>query len=366
MRNQKEKDRFFMRMALDLALKGRGKTSPNPMVGAVIVKNNRVIAKDYHKKAGLPHAEVYALREAGRKAKGATLYVTLEPCNTSGRTPPCAPAISAAGIVRVVVASRDSNPLNKNKGIRYLKGKGIQVKTGVLRKEEQRVNEIYHKFNATGLPWVTVKVAMSLDGKIATKTGDSHWISCGQSRMRVRKLRNEVGAIIIGKNTCWHDNPCLYSGGKDFYRVVLASGAQLDPRARIFGMPRVLVAVTDKASKKKIAYLSGKGARVEVLPEDINGRVNLKALVRRLTLLGVRHVLIEGGGETIAAAFRGDLVDSLYCFIAPKIIGGREAPTPVDGLGIKKVKEALWLERMETVIIGSDLLVKGYVHRNNN
>lgn len=360
-RNQNERDRYFMGMALALALKGRGKTNPNPLVGAVIVKNSRVVGKGYHKKAGLAHAEVYALRAAGKKAKGASLYVSLEPCNSYGRTPPCAPVIVKAGIARVVIASRDPNPVNCNKGIKYLRKMGLLVKVGVLRKEEKQVNEIYHKLIFGKLPWVTVKVAMSLDGKIATHTGDSRWISCKQSRRLARKLRDEVNAVIIGKNTCWRDDPCLRSGRRNFYRVVLASRAEINSQARILDMPQVLVAVTNRAPKKKIADLVNRGVEVVIVPAGGNGRVTLKILLQHLAKLGVSHVLIEGGGETIADAFNHCLVDQLYCFIAPKIIGGRQAPTPVDGEGVKKIKEALLLKDMEVERVGKDFLVKGYV-----
>lgn len=289
-------DERFMRIALELAAKGRGKTYPNPMVGAVVVKNGRIVGRGYHKRAGGPHAEIIALG----KTRGDTLYVTLEPCNTYGRTPPCAPVIVRSGIKRVVIATMDPNPANHNNGIRYLRRHGIKVTVGVLRNGAIRLNE---------LPYVTVKVAMSLDGKIATRTGSSKWISCDESRQFVRKLRKEVDAVLVGRNTFLKDKPAL------------------------------------KGVKHKIFL--GKG------------RVNLKRLFKKLAKLGIMHVLIEGGGETIASAIKAGLVDKLYIFIAPKIIGGRDAPTPVEGFGIKDISQVLNVRNMQVQKIGDDILVTG-------
>lgn len=298
-----------MKIALGLAEKGRGKTSPNPMVGAVVVKNKKIIGAGYHRRAGLPHAEIYALKEASSRARGATLYVTLEPCNTYGRTPPCAPEIVKSGIKRVVIATRDPNPTNHNNGIKCLRKNGIKVNVGVLENEAVKLNEAYNKFITTGLPFVTVKVAMSLDGKIATHTGNSKWISCGKSRHFVRRLRKEANAVMVGWNTYRKDKPRF------------------------------------KGVKHKIFL--GKH------------RVNLKKYLKKLAKAGIMHVLIEGGGETIASAVRGKLVDRLYIFIAPKIIGGRNAPTPVGGIGIEKISQAIKVKDMDFQRIGHDILVKG-------
>lgn len=290
-------DERFMRIALELAAKGRGKTYPNPMVGAVVVKNARIVGKGYHKKAGTPHAEIYALN---KNSRGATLYVTMEPCNTYGRTPPCAPRIVEAGIKRVVIASLDPNPVNHNNGIRYLRRHGIDVTVGVLKDAAIRLNE---------LPFVTVKVAMSLDGKIATRTGSSKWISSEKSRQFVRKLRHEADAVLVGRRTYLKDRPRM------------------------------------KGVKHKVVL--GKG------------RVDLKKLLKNLAKQGIMHVLIEGGGETIASAIRDGLVDRIYIFIAPKIIGGRNAPTPVEGIGIRNISQALKVKDMQVRKIGEDILVTG-------
>lgn len=302
-------DEKFMRMALDLAVNGRGRTSPNPMVGAIVVKNGKIIGIGYHKKAGLPHAEINALKEAGKSAKGAELYVTLEPCNTYGRTPPCAPKILDAGIKRVIIATRDPNPINHNNGIRYLRKNGVKVSVGILQKEALRLNEAYNKIITTGFPFVTVKVAMSLDGKIATHTGGSKWISCKKSRQFAHNLRKEVDAVLVGWRTFIKDKPRL----KDVKHKIILS----------------------------------------------RNRVDLKKLLKRLAKKGIMHVLIEGGGETIASAINARLVDRLYLFIAPKIIGGRDAPTPVEGIGINRIFSALKVKDINVQRIGDDILVTG-------
>lgn len=363
--NKKKNDEYYMKIALDLALKGRGSTNPNPVVGAIIVKKNKIIGKGYHKQAGGPHAERNALKQAGKKARGATLYVTLEPCNNYGRTPPCAPAIVAAGINRVVIAVKDPNPVNKNKGIKYLRKNNIVVDLGTLQKEAKEINEPYSKFIVTGMPWVTVKTAMSLDGKIATVTGASRWISGKKSRSVVASLRQEVDAVIIGKTTCIRDNPHLYSTNKSFYRIVLDSQAKTNPKANIAKMDNVIIAVTKKAPKRNIERLRAAGVKIEIVPSNRNGRIALRPLLKKLTRLSVMHVLVEGGGETIASAFQEGLVDKCYFFIAPKIIGGAKAPTPVAGRGINRIADAVSVRDKKVESLGEDILVTGYVHRNN-
>jgi diaminohydroxyphosphoribosylaminopyrimidine deaminase/5-amino-6-(5-phosphoribosylamino)uracil reductase len=307
----RNRDFFYMQKALSLAEKGKGKTCPNPLVGAVIVKNGKIVGRGFHKKAGTPHAEVYAIKEAGKHTKGATLYVTLEPCNTYGRTPPCSPQIYNAGIKRVVIAVKDPNPLNKNNGIKYLRRLGVNIEVGILKDEAMKLNEAYNKFIRTGLPFVTVKVAMSLDGKIATRTGSSKWISSSRSRSIVKKLRSEVDAVLVGRKTFIKDKPRL------------------------------------KGVKHKI--ILGKG------------RVNMLELMKELAKKNIMHVLIEGGGETIASAISSRLVDRIYVFIAPKIIGGRTAPTPVDGIGIRNISEAIPIKNMKVEKVGKDMLVSGYL-----
>ena len=302
-------DRKIMQLALKLAEKGRGKTSPNPMVGAVVTKGGQVVGTGYHHKAGARHAEIIALKQAGCKARGAVLYVTLEPCNTQGKTPPCAPYIAACGIKKVVIAAADTNPANRNNGIKWLRRKGIQVIVGVLEKESLKMNESYNKFITTGIPFVTVKAAMSLDGKIATRTGSSKWISGKKSREFVSRLRRQVDSVLVGRRTFLKDKPKL------------------------------------KGVKHRI-FLGRK-------------KVKLTKLLKELGRKGIMHLLIEGGGETIASAIQEGLVDRIYVFIAPKIIGGKNAPTVVDGKGIGDIAKAIRVKNMDVRKIGSDFLVTG-------
>lgn len=301
-----------MRLAIELAKKAEGKTSPNPAVGAVIVKNNKVIGKGYHKKAGLSHAEINALREAGQKAKGATLYVTLEPCGHYGRTPPCTDAIIKSGIKKVIIAMKDPNPINNGNGIKRLRGNGIKVEAGVLAKEAEAINKPYIKFITKGLPYITVKVAQSLDGKIATRTGDSKWISSEDSRRYVHELRGKVDAIMVGANTVLKDDPLLLSkvSRKQPVRIIVGGKSGVPRDAKIFSSL------------------------------DRSPVIVVKSLSEVLALKNITHILVEGGGELIASLVEKDLVDRFLIFIAPKIIGGRTAKTAVEGAGISYIRDA--------------------------
>lgn len=307
----------YMRRALELAEYGRGKTSPNPMVGAVVVKGNKIVGEGYHHKAGLPHAEVNALRQAGKRARGAALYVTLEPCCFFGKTPPCTGAIIKAGIKKVVIAAKDPNPLNNGNGIRILRQHNIKVAAGVLRDESRRQNEIFERYITTGMPFVILKMAQTLDGKIATKTGDSKWISSFQSRRLVHKLRREVDAVMVGANTARIDKPRL------------------------------------KQSKMKIIVRGSKEGSI----------VNLKRLLKGLAKKGITSVLCEGGGELAASLLKDGLVDKIMFFIAPKIIGGRTAKSPVEGAGIGSMADAIELENMNIKKIGNDVLIESYIKK---
>jgi len=301
-------DEKYMRRALELAEKARGNTSPNPMVGAVIVKNNRIVAEGYHKKSGAAHAEINAIKEAGYKAKSATIYVTLEPCCTFGKTPPCTSAIIKSGIKKVVIAATDPNPLHICKGIKILRNNKIIVKAGVLKKESRALNEAFEKYITTGMPFVILKMAETLDGKIATRTGESKWISSEKSRRLVHKLRRQVDAVVVGANT-----------------------ARID-KTRI------------NEAKIKIVVPSGK--------------VNLKNFLKDLGKKQVISVLCEGGGELAASLLNEGLVDKVMFFIAPKIIGGRDAKTSVEGDGISSMSDAIKLKDMTVRKIGDDLLVE--------
>ena len=347
-----------MRLALELAAKGGGKTRPNPMVGAVVVANGRVVGSGYHRRAGGPHAEVVALRQAGARARGATLYVSLEPCAHTGRTPPCVEAVLRSGVRRVVAAMVDPNPLNRGRGIRRLKSRGLQVKAGVLEGAARRLNELFVNRMEKGRPFVTVKMAQSLDGKIATRAGQSRWITGPKARRWVHRLRSEVDAILVGIRTVLKDDPRLTvrSGGVKGaapLKVILDSKLRTPPKARIFSScGPVLIAATAAAPRAREKRLVRAGAEVVRLPSR-GGRVDLKALLKELAQREISHLLIEGGGETIASAFQARAVDRVAWFISPRIIGGRGAAAPFSN--------AAPLSNVEVEPIGPDWLVKADV-----
>jgi diaminohydroxyphosphoribosylaminopyrimidine deaminase/5-amino-6-(5-phosphoribosylamino)uracil reductase len=363
-----------MRTALALAMKGMGTTSPNPVVGALVVKNGRIVGRGYHKYAGGPHAEVIALSQSGKKVKGATLYVTLEPCVHHGRTPPCTESILKSGIREVVVAMVDPNPLNRGKGIRRLRAKGIKVTAGVMEKQASRMNEVFRKYITERMPFVTVKVAQTLDGKIATRIGESRWITGEQARKYVQKLRSQVDAILVGVGTVRMDNPLLsvrmgYNskkkelGRRHPARIIVDSKLRTPLGARIFqdnSPAPVIIATTGAAPKRKMWKIAQLGAKILVVRSQRN-RVDLKTLMKKLAEMEITSVLIEGGGEVIASAFEEGIVDKIMFFIAPKIIGGRRAKTSVEGDGRKILKNAIAIQDTGVKRFGSDLLVSGYV-----
>ena len=357
-----------MSAALKLAGKGRGQTSPNPMVGAVIVRNNKIVGEGYHRRAGLEHAEIAALKKAGPEAKGATLYVNLEPCSHFGKTPPCAEAIIKSGIKKVVAAMKDPNPVNNGKGFKRLKEAGIKIINGVLEQEAAQLNEFFVKYITTGKPFVIVKVAQSLDGKIATRTGESKWISSEESRKLVRELRKQADAIMVGVNTVIKDNPLLTDRGqrtedrgqrKQPVKVIVDTNLKVPVSARIFSKyspAKVILATTQKAPEKKIARFERTGCEVLILKEK-NGRVNLRQLMEELGKREITSVLVEGGGELIGGLVEERLVDKFLFFISPKIIGGRDAVTSVEGKGVGIIERALNLKNIEYKTIGRDLLI---------
>jgi diaminohydroxyphosphoribosylaminopyrimidine deaminase / 5-amino-6-(5-phosphoribosylamino)uracil reductase len=347
-------DSKYIRIALELAQRAKGLTSPNPCVGAIVVKNNRIVGRGYHMRAGGPHAEIYALRQAGKNAKGATLYVSLEPCCHYGRTPPCVDSIYSAGIKRVVAAMKDPNPLNNGKGMAALKKRGIKTGIGVLEKSAGQLNEAFIKYITKKTPFVTVKVAQSLDGKISTRTGDSKWISGEKARKFVHRLRGRVDAIIVGARTVLKDDPLLTArvktgkakppstagSGRQPLRIIICGGSKIPASARL---------------------LNSRGGEAILAKPRKGGRVNMRALLKGLAKIGVTNVLIEGGGEVIASAFEAKVVDKVCFFISPKIIGGRMAVTSVEGLGVGKVGEAIRLRDISLRKIGEDFLIEGYV-----
>lgn len=357
-----------MRRALELAARAAGRTSPNPMVGAVIVKNGRLIAEGYHKKAGRPHGEIEALRKAGKQARGAQLFVNLEPCCHQGRTPPCTEAIIESGIKEVFVGMRDPNPLVAGKGIRRLKRAGIEVHSGLLRQESQKLNEVFVKYIETRMPFVTLKSALSLDGKIATSTGDSQWITGPEARERVHQMRDQVDAILVGAGTVLKDNPRLTTRlkkgkGCNPARVILDTRAEIPLKAKVFQRARrerVIYVTARGTSAIRVNKLHESGVQVYVLP-DRNGRISLKKLIKLLGQSGVTSILVEGGGGLNSSLLREGIVDKVVFFLAPIIIGGGSAPGVVGGPGIKNLKQALNIKGLTITPVGADWVAEGYL-----
>ena len=359
-------DERFMRRTLELAAKALGRTSPNPVVGAVIVRNGRIIGEGFHRRAGLLHAEREALQRITETARGATIYVNLEPCSHYGRTPPCADALIEAGIKRVVVGMVDPNPLVQGRGLRRLRRAGIAVATGVLREECERLNEDFACFIRTGRPFVTLKLAASLDGRIAAASGDSQWISGEQSRRVVHELRNRVDAILVGAETVRNDDPrltCRMRGGRDPLRVVLDGRLSIMPSARVCTQPSTaptLIATSeDHGRGEKQAQLEAQGVQVVCLPGK-NGQVPLRPLLVELGRRGHKSVLIEGGGRIAAAALREGVVDKVLFFYAPLLLGG-EGRAMIGPLGIDRVAAGQKLHTITVERIGKDILVAAYI-----
>ena len=357
-------DRKYMGIAISLARKGMGRTNPNPAVGAVLVKNGRIIARDYHKKAGAPHAEALVIKKAGRDAAGATLYCTLEACSHYGKTPPCVDALIRSGIKRAVFAMKDPNPLNDGKGISRLKKAGIRAECGLLAEEAASLNKPFIKFMKRQRPYVTIKIAESLDGKIADAKGNSKWITSLESRRFVHKLRSQSGAVMIGVNTLLKDNPLLTNRyyraiRRQPMRVIVDTCLKTPIASRILKNVggTVLIAAGRGAAAKRKALLEKKGARVVLLPEK-NGRVKLAAVLKYLNKIGVMSVLCEGGGELVSSLIRERLADEAYFFIAPKIIGGRLAPSSCGGPSTD-MRDSINLKNIRVEKIGTDILVQG-------
>jgi len=358
-------DARWMQRALELACLAQGRTSPNPLVGAVVVREGREVGCGYHAAPGSPHAEAVALAAAGPLARGATLYVNLEPCNHHGRTPPCTEAILAAGIRRVVVAHEDPDPRVRGSGIARLRAGGVEVEVGVLEGEARRLNAAYLKHRTTGLPFVTVKWAMSLDGRIATRTGSSRWITGPQAREEAHRLRDTHDAVLVGIGTVLRDDPaltCRIPGGRDPLRVVADSRLRMPPYARMLreGRSPVVVATTSRADPERAEVLRRAGAEVWVCGEE-GGRVLLRDLLERLGDRGVLSVLVEGGSRLHAAVLQAGLADRIVAYIAPVLIGGQEAPGPVGGAGVAEIAQALRLRTLTVRSVGPDLCVEAEV-----
>lgn len=361
-------DEIFMNRALELAEGGRGRTSPNPMVGAVVVKDGRIIGEGYHEGVGGAHAEVNALDAAGKNAAAATLYVTLEPCNHTGRTPPCTEKILASGIRRLVVAMADPNPHVRGGGIDLIRQQGIEVTTGVLKSQSRRLNEAYVKYITTGLPFVVVKCAATLDGWIATGSGDSKWVSGRQSRQYVHRLRHAMDAILVGVDTVVADDPRLTvrlkdSDGIQPRRIILDTQLRVSANARVLrcedGADTIVVA-GPAAAESRMKRIAGGGARVLAAPVK-NGRIDLAALMPILGRMQVTSLLIEGGGAVIGSALRDRIVDKILFFYAPKILGGDNGVPMCRGPGAERMKDGIPVGDINVHRFGDDVMIEGYV-----
>ncbi len=366
-------DQDYMLRALELAKRGAGRTSPNPMVGAVIVKNGRIIGEGYHQKCGEAHAERNALAACREDPAGGDLYVTLEPCCHHGRQPPCTQAILDAGITRVVVGSGDPNPLVAGKGLELLRSHGLQVETGVCKEACDRLNRVFFHYIQTGRPYVVMKYAMTMDGKIATRTGASQWITGEEAREQVHRDRNRYSAILVGVGTVLADNPlltCRMEGGRNPLRIVCDTRLRtpLDSQiVRTAGEIPTLLA-TCRGEPEGIAPYQAAGCRVWTLPER-NGHVDLDALMARLGAEGVDSVILEGGGQLNWSALEQGVVQLVQAYVAPKLFGGSQAKSPISGLGVELPAQAVTLKNTTVTQLGEDFLleseVEPCVHRDH-
>ena len=361
---QRELDESYMREALRMAAYTRGRTSPNPLVGAVIVRDGTIVASGWHRAAGEPHAEIHALRMAGELAHGATLYVTLEPCAHHGRTGPCAEAVIAAGLARVVVALSDPNPLVAGRGLAMLEAAGIETQTGVCETEARRQNEVFLKWVTTKRPFVTLKTAMTLDGKIASHTGVSQWITGEAARARVHEYRDVHDAILVGIGTVLADDPSLTTRlpdrtGHNPLRIVLDSEARtpIDAKLLTDGAAPTVIAVSERADHRRVNLLHACGAEVVTLGTE---RPDIGALLDWLGAHEVSSLFVEGGAQVNWSFLAGGYVDKVHAFIAPMLMGGVAAPTPIGGTGFDSPQMALCLTDMTVEQVGADILITGY------
>ncbi len=355
----------YMYQAQRLALKAKGATSPNPLVGSVIVKGDKVIAEGWHRCCGADHAEIIALKKAGKRARGARMYVTLEPCHHYGHTPPCVDQIIQSGIKDVIIGMRDPNQLTNGKSIAKLRRAGIKVKVGICQKELETVNEAFIKYTIHKMPFIAVKSAQSLDGKIATAQGHSQWITSEATRRFARDIRDEYDAILVGINTVLKDNPKL-SGNKKTKRlkkIILDSSLKISPKARLFSGTKssdIFLVTTKKASIRKKAAFLKKGIHVIVCPQQ-RGKFDLKWLFKELAKREIVSVLVEGGAHVIGSTLKEKLADKIYIYIAPIILGDQKALSSVVGINIEKINKAIRLKRVTLKQIKHDILLEGYL-----
>lgn len=359
-------DSMYMSMALQLAKGAMGQTSPNPMVGAILVKDESIVGMGAHLKAGEAHAEVHAIRMAGEKAKGATLYVTLEPCSHHGKTPPCVEAILTAGIQRVVVAVLDPNPLVAGNGVRRLTEAGLQVSVGVLEDEARRLNEVFFHYITTGKPFVTVKTASTLDGKIATETGHSRWITGERAREEVHRLRSWHDAILVGVNTIIADDPALTTriqgqeALKQPIRLILDSTLRIPITSRVItdGKAPTWVITTKRAASEKCDLLREQGVKVIVMDQE---QIEINEILKILGENKITSVLVEGGSAVNGAFLQAQSINKMIQYFSMKIVGGAQAPTSFGGTGLAQMGDAVILDQVEVESVGKqDLRIVGY------
>ncbi len=367
------RDLKYMRRALELAERGLGRTSPNPVVGAVVVVSDKVVGEGFHRAAGQPHAEILALEEAGERAAGAELYVTLEPCSTEGRTPPCTDAIIAAGISRVVYTCEDCDPANSGRADQILSAAGIETLAGPLANEARQLNEAFFKHKNTGYPFITVKLACTLDGKIATRSGDARWITGKEAREFVHILRGRSDAVMVGRGTVAADDPALTTrtdrpDSRDAVRVVVDTRAQTPPTAQVIGVESdapCLIAVAeaevgDNEAQRRTAKLQQAGAEIILVPEK-EGRVDLRELMRQLGSRDIMSVLVEGGSRLVGGLLEEGLVDKLLFFYAPKLLGDEQALSAISGMKVANISDAHSVRIHRVEQIGADILVTAYL-----
>ncbi len=362
-----KRDEFYLARCIQLALKGKGYVSPNPMVGCVVVKDNKIIGEGYHAKFGEEHAEVIAIKNATESVEGATLYVNLEPCVHYGKTPPCVDLIIESKIKKVVIGTIDPNPLVNGKGIEKLKKAGIEVKVGVLEEESKRLNEAFFKYITQKIPFVALKIAQTIDGKIADVEGNSKWITCEQSLHFVHQLRSEYDAVLIGSRTAKFDNPNLtvrLVEGRNPYRVILDSALSLPLELNVFSdkfTDRTIVFTSlssFKAKKEKIEKLNSLG--IEILPVKSKRRkLDLKDVLEKLAEKGIASVLVEGGGKIFTEFIKRKLADKVFVFIAPKILG--KGIQSISDIGIKSIRDIITLKEVSVQSFGDDVLITGYL-----
>lgn len=354
----------YMRRALELARKGMGYTSPNPMVGCVVVKEGKIITEGYHEKYGAFHAERNALTRCEEDLTGAELYVTLEPCCHHGKTPPCTDIILERGIGKVYVGSMDPNPKVAGKGARILRDHGIEVETGLLEKECLALNEIFFHYITTGMPFVAMKYAMTLDGKIAAHTGDSKWVTGEEARQHVHRLRKQYHAILVGIGTVLADDPmlnCRIENNVDPVRIVCDSKLRLPLTSQLVKTAKEIPTIVAYATADREKAEALRQAGVELIHAERDGQVDFEALMKELGQREIDSVLIEGGGAIHGTVLTSGLAKKVYCYVAPKLIGGRDARSPVEGDGFSRMKEALPMTELEIRQLGEDLCISGYL-----